>query len=113
MKENDETMVAITLRERFVRAEGESFQLLLAPGQTLDVTLQTVEERKAMNVRYECFSLLFLLPAEVQLPQAVYRLGHEGDCWDLLMTPTRPDETGRQGLEAIFHREKESALQTV
>lgn len=97
--------------EFFVQASPHPFCLHQGVEQGLEIELQHVELRVPMSAGYECFSLLFRLPAEVHLPQAVYRLGQGQHLWDLLMTPTRPDAAGRQGFEAIVHREKAATLQ--
>ncbi len=94
----------------FSQATGRPFLLQLGPEQALEIELQQVDMRVPMNARYECFALLFLLPAGHALPQMLYRLsGPEGDAWDLLLTPVRVDGEGRAYLEAVFHREKAQA----
>lgn len=94
----------------FAQATGQHFVLQLGAEQALEIELQQVESRVPMNARYECFSLLFLLPAGYALPQALYRLsGPEGESWELLLTPVRADGEGRAYLEAVFHREKAQA----
>lgn len=94
----------------FARVQGRAFALQLDAERTLAIELQQVERRVPMNARYECFSLLFLLPAGNALPQALYRLsGPEGATWELLLTPVRPNADGRPCLEAVFHREKAMA----
>lgn len=94
----------------FAQATGRAFLLQTEPGQALEIELQHVESRVPMSARYECFALLFLLPAGHALPQALYRLsGPEGDAWELLLTPVRADGEGRACLEAVFHREKAQA----
>lgn len=94
----------------FAQATGCSFFLQMGPDQALEIELQQAESRVPMSARYECFSLLFLLPAGHALPQALYRLsGPEGEAWELLLTPVRADGEGRACLEAVFHREKAQA----
>ena len=94
----------------FAQASARPFRLRLGLGQAVDIDLQQVERRVPMNARYECFSLLFLLPVGLVLPQALYRVsGPDGDAWDLLLTPVTPDADGRACLEAVFHREQAQA----
>ncbi|HLD68801.1 MAG TPA: hypothetical protein VJA19_22515 [Pseudomonas sp.] len=94
----------------FTQTLGRSFLLQVEPGQALEIELQQVESRVPMSARFECFALLFLLPAGQALPQALYPLsGPEGDTWELLLTPVRADGEGRACLEAVFHREKAQA----
>lgn len=103
-------MQSMPSHEHFARTTGQTFGLRLGPEQCVAIELQQVEQRVPMNIRYECFSLLFLLPAGLALPQALYHLsGPEGETWELLLTPVRPDASGRPCLEAVFHREKAQA----
>lgn len=103
-------MQATPTYDYFTQATGSPFRLQLDPEHSVDIELQLVEQRVPMNVRYECFSLLFRMPEGLALPQALYRLhGPDGGNWDLLLTPVRPDADGRPCLEAVFHREKAQA----
>ena len=96
--------------EYFAQATGRPFRLQVELEQIVDIELQQVDRRVPMNARYECFSLQFLLPQGLALPQALYRLsGPDGATWELLLTPVRPDADGRSCLEAVFHREKAQA----
>ncbi|NQD96316.1 hypothetical protein HP532_27020, partial [Pseudomonas sp. CrR25] len=96
-------MQTIPSFEYFAHSMGRSFDLQTGPGQSVPLELQQVEQRVPMNARYECFSLLFLLPPGLDLPQALYCLaGPQGERWEVLLTPVRPDSSGRSCLEAVY-----------
>ncbi|MET1077872.1 MAG: hypothetical protein ABWY06_07610 [Pseudomonas sp.] len=100
-------MLVLPSYEYFLQARGRLFALLLGPEQALEVELHQVDQGVAMNARYECFSLLFLLPTGHALPQDQYRVrGQPGEEWDLMLTPVRSVVEQRPCLEAVFHREK-------
>ncbi|NVK42949.1 MAG: hypothetical protein HWE39_17030 [Oceanospirillaceae bacterium] len=92
----------------FTRARGQAFILRAGTdSELIEAELQHVEAGVPLNEGYECFFLLFLLPPGVVLQQATYRLtGPHGESLELLLTPIRPDDSGRNCLEAIVHREK-------
>jgi hypothetical protein len=97
-------------REYFANAAGVTFMLQRGSDQAVEIELQQVDQRVPMNARFECFSLLFLVPAGISLPQAVYRLtSPENEAFDLLLAPVRPDVDGRPCMEAVIHREKKEA----
>lgn len=92
----------------FAGARGNHFSLSIEPGVPgTEVELQEVEAGIPLSDHHECFTLLFLLPAGGIPPQALYQLtGPDGQAWQLLMTPVRPDASGRPCLEAVIHRDK-------
>ena len=96
--------------EYFAAATGSTFTLDLQAQPAAHAELKSVDMRMAMNGAHECFSLLFVLPSGVELPQALYTVRPPGsaDAWQLLMTPVRPEADGRRCLEAVFHRRKEA-----
>ena len=96
--------------EYFAGAMGSTFTLELQARPAAQVELKCVDQRVAMSEAHECFSLLFVLPAGVELPQALYTLRPDdgADAWELLMTPVRPEADGRRCLEAVFHRHKQA-----
>ena len=96
--------------EYFARATGSTFTLELKARPAGQAELKSVDQRVPMSEAHECFSLLFVLPSGVELPQALYTLrpADSADAWDLLMTPVRPEADGRRCLEAVFHRHKQA-----
>lgn len=82
---------------------GSEFLLEVDGGGLLPLTLQSVEARPALG-RHEQFSLLFLGPAAIVLPQRIYGLRHAGlgRC-ELFLVPIRRDADGTC-YEAAFSR---------
>ncbi|WP_288442118.1 hypothetical protein [uncultured Pseudomonas sp.] len=98
---------AIPSQAELEQADPQGFVLQVAPGQGIRVSLAGVYPEVAMNERYECYSLVLSVPAEVTLPSQMYRLfGPNEQQWLLLFTPIMPGADGRARLEAIIHREK-------
>lgn len=94
----------------FTGAAGRTFTLHLQPHPPVQAELKSVDRQIAMSNAHECFSLLFVLPSGIELPQALYTLRAAGneDAWELLMTPVRLEADGRRCLEAVFHRRKDA-----
>jgi ribosomal protein S18 acetylase RimI-like enzyme len=92
------------LRDLLARADERGFAV------GLHVEAGNPALRLYQRLGFECFSLLFLVPAGISLPQAVYRLtSPENEAFDLLLAPVRPDAGGRPCMEAVIHREKKEA----
>ncbi|MDD1012707.1 DUF6916 family protein [Pseudomonas rubra] len=103
---SDERVFLIPSRIEMEQADAEGFALQVTADTALPVTLLEVCQGVAMNVRYECYSLMFGLPTGTTLPQAVYRLlGPGGKQWTLLMTPILSGPGSLFTLEAVIHRE--------
>ncbi|GBL57288.1 hypothetical protein SAMN05216577_11590 [Pseudomonas citronellolis] len=99
-------MYPMPTREALQQATGKTFQLWIDAAQTIDVELLEVIDGIAMSPGYQCFSAHFALPSGLRAEQAVFRVSPPGDeGWLLLMSPSLPDEHGRQVLQAVFHME--------
>ena len=95
MTELTKTMFADNVNTRF--------KLIYAPDQTLDVKLIEFQEGRG-SPRQEVFSITFLGPGDVMLPQATYPFEHEAlGQFDLFIVPIGQDEQGIY-YEAVFNR---------
>ena len=57
-----------------------------------------------MNSRHSCYSAHFALPAGLGMVQTTCTVSAGADQWHhLLVTPTGPDEDGRQLVQMVFH----------
>lgn len=85
-------MQSIPFQEYFSRAEGATFHVQSGPEQRIEARLRSVERHSAMNTRFECFSLVFQLPEDIALPQALYSVtDRDGRTCDLLLAPMKAD----------------------
>ncbi len=97
--------------EQFNRHVGSSFVLRGCEDDAGSAELELIEatslgrgdERRDESHRREPFSLVFRGPAELVLPQAIYRLTHDelGD-QEMFLVPIGPDAQGMR-YEAIFN----------
>lgn len=92
-------------REQFASAIGDSFQVMLEPDP---VTLQLQElddrgDRSTGDAVIETYSLLFVGPSDMALPQSTYRFAHDdlGE-FDMFIVPVGNVEKGLQ-YQAVFN----------
>ncbi|GAB2891023.1 hypothetical protein GCM10027093_27630 [Paraburkholderia jirisanensis] len=97
-------MQSIPTHAELIAAIGRPFSFGTAGGQTVDAILVAAPAGIPMDESYTCFSATFTLPAGVYLPQDNYRItSPDGQVWDLLATPTRPEPDGRAALTFVVH----------
>ena len=95
--------------DTFAPLTGETLRLHLAGAEPLVVVLESVRELPIVGWRPEDapehrqpFSLLFLGPAHVVLPQAIYRFEHEGiGTFEIFIVPIGRTAEG-VSYEAVF-----------
>jgi hypothetical protein len=97
-------MSDIATLDAFTPHVGSAFDVLLAEGQRLPLTLGAADviPTKNANVPRPPFSLIFRPPPGYAFSQGTYRLHHAtlGEL-ELFLVPVQPDEQGLR-LEAVF-----------
>jgi hypothetical protein len=93
--------VAELTREYLGSAAGRVF-VLSQLDPPIELTLESVRDVPGPP-DCECFSVMFLGPAESVLPQATYRVEDEGEAFDIFIVPVGRDERGVR-YEAVFNR---------
>lgn len=79
----------------------------------VEAELRYVRLGVPMNSRHSCYSAQFALPAGLGMAQATCTVSAGTDQWHhLLVTPTGPDEDGRQLIQMVFHCAKPPAPAT-
>ena len=84
---------------------GDPFRVVVDDQWELRTTLAEVHpwgDKSAEGRKRAPFSLVFVGPAESQLPQRIYRIEHdEMEAFEVFLVPLGPDERGMQ-YEAVF-----------
>ncbi|QCP50828.1 hypothetical protein FAZ95_17725 [Trinickia violacea] len=84
-------------------AIGQPFVLSTPDGRSVQARLAAAPDGIPMDETYVCYSAIFELPEGVRLPQEVFRItAPNGDAWDLLATPTRPEGVHAM-MTAVMH----------
>jgi hypothetical protein len=85
---------------------GTEFAVRLDDGTAVRTVLRTVERHapRSHGDRTEPFSLTFVGPSGIALPQATYSIDHEHmGVLDIFLVPIGPDKGGQQQYEAVFN----------
>ncbi|WP_206956662.1 DUF6916 family protein [Trinickia acidisoli] len=96
--------MTIPTRTQLTASLGHTFMFSGAGDWAVAAKLTDVRDGIPMDENYVCYSAIFEMPADVNLPQNVYRIASStGDAWELLVTPYRPTAEGKPVMGAVFH----------
>jgi hypothetical protein len=97
-------VASIPTHGELIASIGQSFLIGAADGRTTEALLVAAPAGIPMDDSYACYQATFVLPPGLDLSQDVYRIASpEGQAWDLLATPTRPEPDGRKTLTIVIH----------
>lgn len=97
-------MQSIPTHAGLIAAIGGRFAFGVPGGHTVEAVLLDAPAGVPMDDSYVCYLATFALPSGIHLPQDIYHIvSPDGEAWDLLATPTRPDSNGCSTLTIVVH----------
>ncbi len=96
-------MLETFTHETFAGREGESFNIRLDDGGTLETRLASARAWGSGSANHRVpFTLTFVASGTVVLPQRIYRMEHEAvGAFEIFLVPVGPGPEGMQ-YEAVF-----------